>query len=128
MRINWDGLGITASVMCAIHCAVLPMVFTSLPLLGVNIINNHEFEFMMIGLAFVIGLIALYHGYRRHHHRITPFLLLTAGFFFLILKEFLTDYHTIMVIPGLILIVSAHFYNYRLCRKANHCHANDCNH
>jgi hypothetical protein len=26
------------------------------------------------------------------------------------------------------LIVSAHFINYRQCRKADHCHTSDCNH
>ena len=39
-KINWDGLGVTTSLICAIHCAVLPLLFTSLPLLGGDIIHN----------------------------------------------------------------------------------------
>lgn len=54
-KINWDALGVTVSVACAIHCAVLPLVLSSLPLFGVNIIENQLFEFGMIGLAFAVG-------------------------------------------------------------------------
>ena len=86
-RINLDGLGIAASMVCAIHCAVLPLIFTSLPLMGIDLIKDKAFEFGMIGLAFLIGCYALYHGYRRHHHSFIPFSLLTLGFVFLILKE-----------------------------------------
>lgn len=128
MKINWDGLGITASVACAIHCAVLPLLFTSLPFLGVDIIHNKAFEFGMIALAFVIGVYALQHGYRKHHHSKTPMLLLAMGFACLLLKEILHAHQTWLVIPALVFIVSAHYYNYRLCQKARHCHSDDCNH
>ena len=43
-KINYDALGITASLACAIHCAVLPLLMTSLPVFGINIINNYFFE------------------------------------------------------------------------------------
>ena len=71
-KINWDALGVGASVACAIHCALLPLVLTSLPLFGVNIINNNAFEFFMIGVAFCIGAFTLYHGFKKHHKRLLP--------------------------------------------------------
>ena len=43
-KINYDALGIATSLACAIHCAILPLVLTSLPVLGVNIIHNIPFE------------------------------------------------------------------------------------
>jgi hypothetical protein len=54
-KINLDALGATASVLCAIHCAILPLMLASLPVFGVNIVHNAPFEYGMIGLAFVIG-------------------------------------------------------------------------
>jgi len=30
-KVNWDALGVGASLACAIHCAVLPLILTSLP-------------------------------------------------------------------------------------------------
>lgn len=127
-RINYDALGITASLACAIHCAVLPLILTSLPIFGIDIIHNYFFEFGMIALAFVVGLFALYHGYKKHHHKFLPALVFSAGISFLLLKEFFHDYHLWLLIPAVALIVSAHYLNYRLCRKANHCHSGDCNH
>lgn len=128
IKINWDALGIVASIACAIHCAVLPLFLVSLPILGCNIIYNNLFEYGMIMLALAIGCIALYHGFKKHHHSVIPLLLFIGGIICLILKEFLNNTELLLLIPAIILIIWAHYTNYRLCRKANHCHRNDCNH
>ncbi len=128
LKINWDALGVGASVACAIHCAVLPLLFTTFPLFGINIIHNHTFEWFMIGLALVIGINALRHGFLKHHHSKWPVILLITGFAFLIIKEWMPGYHTPMVGIALVFIVSAHYLNFRLCRQANHCHKDDCDH
>lgn len=128
MKINWDALGIGASLACAIHCAVLPLLFTSFPLLGINILHNSWFEWGMIAIALVIGIHALRHGFRKHHHRYTPLALLVIGFVFLIAKEAVHALHTVMVVIAVTFIVTAHYLNYRFCRNANHCHNDDCTH
>jgi tetrahydromethanopterin S-methyltransferase subunit C len=128
LQVNWDTLGITTSLVCAIHCAVLPLVLTSLPLFGINIIHNNFFEVGMIALAFVIGSIALFHGYKRHHHRTLPLFVFSAGFIFLVLKELFVTYEIAFLIPAVALILTGHFFNFHFCRKANHCHTSDCNH
>src|SRR5271169_4620277 len=91
-KISWDTLGITASVACAIHCAVLPLLLSSLPIFGINIIDNPAFEFFMILLAFAIGYYSLLHGYRRHHHNFTPLLLFTCGILLLFAKQLWHQY------------------------------------
>ncbi len=127
-RINWDALGITASVACAIHCAVLPLFLASLPLFGINIIENMAFEIGMIALAFVIGSYALWHGYKSHHHSLLPFWLFTLGISFLVLKQIFLEYHLLLLAPAVVLIVLGHVLNYRFCRVHNHAHQDDCNH
>ncbi|HEU4576063.1 MAG TPA: MerC domain-containing protein [Chitinophagaceae bacterium] len=127
-KINWDAVGIAASVACAIHCAVLPLFLSSLPLFGMNVINNKMFEALMISAAFGIGSYSLYHGFRRHHHRSFPLVVFSLGFICLVLKEFYVRYETWLLFPAVVFIVSAHFLNYRYCRLANHCHADDCDH
>jgi hypothetical protein len=127
-QINWDALGVSATIACAIHCALLPLLLTSLPLFGINILENIYFETGMIILAMVIGTYSLWHGYRRHHHSYVPLLLFISGIFFLFLKQFSAEYHLWLLIPAVPLIVSAHYLNWKLCRKAKHCHASDCNH
>jgi len=127
-RINYDALGIAASVACAIHCAVLPLILTSLPIFGTNIIDHSGFEYTMILLAMGIGYYSLWHGYKKHHHSPIPALVFSSGIILLFLKQAYHDHQLIFLIPAVMAIVAAHLLNYKLCRKANHCHAGDCSH
>jgi hypothetical protein len=128
VKINWDALGISASVACAIHCAVLPLFLSSMPILGFEVINNLAFEFFMIVLAFAIGAYSLYHGRKKHHHSYMPLLIFSFGISFLLAKQIWHHYEVLLLAPAVLLVISAHYYNYRLCRKANHCHEHDCEH
>jgi hypothetical protein len=127
-KINYDALGIAASLACAIHCAVLPLIISSLPILGINIINNFWFEIFMIVLAMGIGLHSLTHGFKKHHHRLLPIIVFIIGICLLLVKQILHQYQIWFLVPAVILIVSAHYINYRQCRIADHCHNDDCKH
>lgn len=118
LRINWDAFGVTATVACAIHCAFLPLLTSTLPLFGINIIDNPWFENGMIGLAFVIGTYSLMNGYLKHHHRLYPVFLFAAGIGLLVLKQFYHQYQYWFLFPAVILIISAHYLNWRSCQKA----------
>ncbi len=127
-KINWDALGVTVSVACAIHCAVLPLALSSLPLFGINIIENNYFEYGMIALAFIVGSYSLYHGFKKHHHSWLPFILFSVGMFFLIIKQVFHNFHLYLLIPAVLFIILSHFLNYKFCRKHNHAHKEDCDH
>ena len=116
MKINWDALGVTTSVLCAIHCAILPLAMATLPILGINIIHNTLFENGMIGLAFIIGTRAMWHGFRHHHRRLTPWLLFFGGMIFLISKQIWHSYELLLLPFAVVLIVGAHILNFRLGR------------
>ncbi len=128
VKINWDAFGIATSVACAIHCAILPLVLTSFPLFGVELIHNLWFEYLMILIAFCVGAYALYHGRRKHHHSWIPMITFGAGILFLVAKIIFHDLQLWLLLPAVLLIVTAHFLNYKLCRGHNHAHADDCNH
>ena len=127
-KINWDAMGIGASLACAIHCAVLPLILSSLPLFGVNIIHNIFFEVGMIMLAMLIGSASLYHGYKKHHHSLLPLGLFTVGIGFLVAKQFIPSLEYWFLLPGVTGIITAHLLNYRDCRVHNHAHKEDCDH
>ncbi|MEO8769781.1 MAG: MerC domain-containing protein [Ferruginibacter sp.] len=118
IKINWDGLGIITSVACAIHCAILPLVLTSLPLFGLNIIHNLFFEWSMITIAFLVGSYSLYHGYIKHHRSLMPLLIFATGFVFLVTKQFFHEQEFYFLVPAVILIISAHYINYKLCHRS----------
>lgn len=126
-QINWNALGVSAAVACAIHCALLPLFISTLPLFGVNLLDNIYFEAGMILTALVIGGLTLFHGYRKHHHKLLPLYLFIAGMVILIIKHFFSN--TVWLIaPSSLLIIAAYYINWRYCRQAKHCHATDCNH
>jgi hypothetical protein len=118
-RVNLDTVGIIASLACAVHCAVLPLLLTSLPLFGINIIHHFWFETGMILLSLVIGVLALRHGSHEHHHIRLPLYLFVAGIALLLAKQFVDHkYFLLLLVPAVVMIVSAHLINYRQCRIA----------
>lgn len=123
LKTNWDFLGIATSVGCAIHCAVLPLVVSSLSIFGVNIIHNSYFEWSMIALAFIVGAYSLFHGYIKHHRNKIPALLFSAGFAFLLLKQFFFHQQFLFLVFAVCLIISAHIVNYRYCKHSKACNS-----
>ena len=128
MKINWDALGISASVACAIHCAFLPLVTTSLPLFGFEIVENVRFEYAMIFLAFGVGAYSLYHGHKKHHQQWLPMLLFMAGIACLLAKQIWHNWELYFLVPAVALVVLAHFVNYRYCRAHDYAHKESCHH
>jgi hypothetical protein len=125
---NWDAIGISASLACAIHCALLPLFFSSLPLLGINILHNFKFEFGMILVSFAIGAYSLYHGYKKHHHSYKPILLFSIGIAIMFSRMLFRAIELYLLFPAAIFIIYAHINNHMRCRVHNHAHADDCDH
>lgn len=128
LRINWDAVGITASVACAIHCAVLPMMLSSLPIFGINIVDNVAFEYFMILLALCIGCYSLWHGYRKHHHRAGPIIVFCVGIALLFAKQLWHAYQLWLLPLAVGFIITSHLVNYRFCRVHAGNHSEECKH
>lgn len=123
MKVNWDIMGVATSLACAIHCAVLPILLTALPVFGINIIHNSFFEWGMIALAFVVGVYSLIHGYLKHHHSSIPLMIFFTGFIFLILKQIFHQQEFLFLTPAVCLIITAHLFNFRYCHFSKACNS-----
>ncbi len=121
VKVNWDFMGIATSIACAIHCALLPVIISSLPVFGINIIHNSYFEWGMIALALVVGCYSLLHGYIKHHKSFTPMLVFLCGAVFLVLKQVFIADEYLFLIYAVILIISAHTINYQYCQQIKAC-------
>lgn len=64
-----DKVGATTSLLCAVHCALLPFVATLLPLWGLTALADDRVEWLLVTSALVIALISFMHGYRRHRSK-----------------------------------------------------------
>ena len=60
-----DRLGAMGSLLCAVHCAALPLVLAVLPAVGATLANP-TFEIGFVAFACVLGATSLILGYRRH--------------------------------------------------------------
>ena len=129
-KINWHALGISASLLCAIHCAIAPLLLSSLPLFGVNLIENIWIEILLLGSAFVIGGTTLWHGYNKHHHRIEPLLFFSTGMILFLLNQFIKFPFSelVFIVPGVSAIIYAHLRNYKYYKASAHCTAEHCVH
>ena len=63
-----DRLGAWGSLLCALHCALLPALLALLPSLGIALLAGDEIELAFVVFATGLGVFSLAWGYRRHGH------------------------------------------------------------
>ena len=121
-----DRFGMTASTICAIHCAIVPVLITTLPLIGLGFLANPWFEWGMIGLALMLGISSIAVSYFKVHHRALPLILLLGGFMLIAVGHLFTTLAEAIVVPiGGLTVAAAHFLNNKYaatCRTAGHVH------
>lgn len=61
-----DAVGAFASFACAVHCAAMPILLTTLPLAGLEILANHRLEQGFVVLASIFSFVVIGSGYCRH--------------------------------------------------------------
>ena len=131
-----DRLGATGSLLCAIHCALLPLLLALLPSLGIAAWLGGDFERGFVLFATFLGLFTLVWGYRRHHVVRALGLLLPglAILWFSVLYAPLHHAlipHAITMTFGGTLVGLAHLANLRLNHASNklgHVHDATCAH
>ena len=104
------------------------LFFSSLPLLGINILHNFNFELGMILLSFIIGAYSLYHGYKKHHHSYKPIILFSLGIVLMLSRMAFREVELYLLFPAAFFIIIAHINNHMRCRVHNHAHEDDCDH
>lgn len=119
----WDKLSIGASIACAVHCVALPLVFTTLPLLGVELLENIYLELCTIAISLFIGGWAVWKGYRKHHRSKLLLVMFIAGILLLVAGNFVTTEAAEMVckFTGAGLLITAHIVNWRKCKQCVLC-------
>jgi hypothetical protein len=123
-----DRFGATASFLCAVHCAALPLVLAALPALGLSFLANHRFERGFIAFASVLATTTFIMGYRRHR-RFHAFWFLVPGLAFLaagiaVDLDHSSIVHAVLVSIGGTLVAASHLTNLRL----GHVHNAACEH
>jgi hypothetical protein len=118
-QIKWDAIGIGASLACAIHCVLLPVIFTTVTLFGIEILENPYLEVLTLLVSMSVGGWAIWRGYSKHHHQkqlviyfFIGLILMTAGNFVAYMPA-----EMVLKIIGAVLIITAHVRNWRACEQ-----------
>lgn len=126
-----DRIGATGSLLCAIHCALLPLVIALLPSLGVAAWLGTGFERAFVLFATLFGVAVLAWSYRRHRAMRALGLLLPGlavlwlGVLYAPLHHSLVPHAVAMTFGGT-LVGLAHLANLRLTH--GHVHDATCAH
>lgn len=122
----FDRLGATGALLCAIHCALLPLLIALLPSLGLSAALAPTFEVGFVLFATLFGLAVLVWSYRRHRAMRALALLvpglavLWVGVLYAPLHHSVVPHAVAMTFGGT-LVGLAHLANLRL----NHGHVHD---
>jgi hypothetical protein len=122
-----DWLGVGASLTCALHCAVIPIVVLALPALGASWLFSERVARWMIGTSALIALLSLTGGFRLHAHA-GPFILAGVGVALLVAGEVAEGgliRGAVLGLAGGLLIAGAHLLNRSLCLACPPCSIGD---
>ncbi len=133
-----DAAGATASLLCAIHCALMPFVVTLLPLVGLSFLASETTEWLLLALSATLGISSLCLGFRAHRSR-RALAVLAVGLALAATGRiaehggstpFLPHLPGVaLLVVGGVLVALSHGLNFYLCRACLACHVHDdCKH
>ncbi|TRZ42855.1 MerC domain-containing protein [Robertkochia solimangrovi] len=118
-----DLIAMSSSLICAIHCAAVPIVFSFTSMTSLRFLHNPiiEWTFILIGIVFVV--LSLWPGYRKVHKSSKPLLLVIAGFTMIALSRlhFSELWEMMNTVTGAVLVSIAHWVNWKLTRSVVRC-------
>ncbi|MBI4750332.1 MAG: MerC domain-containing protein [Acidobacteria bacterium] len=122
--IRLDLVGFSASFLCAIHCAALPLLLSILPSLGLAWIGSHYFGYGMVAFSAFMAWLALRRGLGIHNQW-WPIVLSVVGFSALVIGEVLLEdfesVHPWVMASGGFIVAGSHVLNQYFCKTCHTC-------
>ena len=139
-----DKLAISMSVICAVHCLVTTLIVTLLPIISTNFWVHENFHLWMVFLVVPTTTAAVFMGCRKHKDKPVAMLSALGMAFIVFVAIYQYSFYaanpdldcracpsctqlglgsffnvtTVLNSVGGLFLASAHFRNYKLCRKA----------
>lgn len=117
-----DKIGIWTSITCLIHCLVFPLLATTFPIfLGLDI----KVELLLIGMALFVGTLSFMDNVIKHKYYISLFIFLSG--FLAIFGAIIRNFEPLHIL-GLLLLIVAHYLNFKKIKESDGCHPHRCKH
>ncbi len=123
-------VGVWTSLICAIHCTILPLLMILVPTTGVYLFINETFEFVLLGISLLFNITNVCFGYRQHKSN-KAVAVLAFGIFSFVVGRLMHhhsedhkihfDIFNILMISGGLLMALSSFINDKLCSRCNKC-------
>jgi len=114
---NMDFWGTTTSLICAVHCALVPLILSFGYVKSTSLIINPLFEFFFLGLTFIFVYLSIIKPYMRNGQNPSSFYLAIMGFVLIILHHFLPAQTPLTIVSAGLFIASSHILNMYLLKK-----------
>ena len=108
----WDYSGIITSVVCVFHCLLLPLVISTAPLFGIELIKNTWLEVMTLIMSFFFGYLAIGRNFKKKKNK-WPMLFFTTGFLLLLVNILFDCEEWMFITPAAFFIITAHALNFK---------------
>ena len=125
----FDCVGMTLSLVCAVHCLVMPILIPLLPLVAGSFLAGETTESVILTVTLLIAAPTLFRGYLRHRKFRVPAIFL-LGLLFLALRPgaFHHDHahegelmHFVLAALAGFSLAVGHWLNLRLCKSCPSC-------
>jgi MerC mercury resistance protein len=116
-------VGAWLSIVCAVHCALMPLVITVLPIIGLEFLASHALEVIILAGGLGFGAYGVARAYFKYHRDLLPVGLLLAGSSLVVSGLFLVPEHLehFFIPAGAILVGIAQVVNIRMSRVCTTC-------
>lgn len=134
---KWDRVGLAISILCIIHCIILPFILLFMP--WIHLLNGPFIESLLLASGALVGGVSFWTSFKKHRQR-GPLLLGLIGVGFLIFSiisiHSLDHQHALhsnlpigkidfVTVTGGLFLIAGHVWNIRAC----HCFCdNSCEH
>ena len=111
----FDGFAVTASLLCLIHCLLLPILLVALPVLATMLVVPEAFHAIAFAVAVPTSIVAMASGGARHRHY-PPVILAGVGLTLLGIGAFAIDSEMterVVTSVGAVTLATAHILNWR---------------
>lgn len=113
-----DKTGMWTSALCAVHCIAVPVLVTMSAFNSWAFLHDEGVENVVLMISALVAVSSLVPTYIKHHRKVVPVFILLSGFLLIGLSRFMVNVNeSVLASSGATLIASAHFLNYRLCKK-----------
>jgi hypothetical protein len=119
-----DRIGVTASMVCAVHCILSPLPLALIPAAGLGVLADESAEWTLIAISISVGAISLLPSFLMHRRSMALSFFAAGALIIFAARSVLSEGsmgETCVAVIGALCIAASHLINRRLCRSCPSC-------